>query len=949
MKNKIISALLVVMLIIPTIAFTGCADNTSSGYITPQNTEPLYEFKDDVETLIREDVYTEKKNTFATEEKDETATDVTEAPENNEAATEETTEETPVVAAETEATEATLKETVYKLVEENENYKFYFNEEFLEFALVSKKTGETWYSNPAPSERAAGIPGEMSSQLSLFYLNKTDGSQKTLESYTDCVLISDPENQKNQYYVVNHNGNLRVIYILGLIKPDYVIPTCMEGELAEELADKFKAAGNAVVSSYIRNGVVFTKVTPQTWAKYTPDVKNEYLKIAPLMEDIIKEGKTVYIIKDQTKWNNTRLMRTVEEAFVNIGGMTLEKRNEINEQFGFVSEAPKTFWIPVDYDLTENGLNVTIPNDEIKYDTESLAIATIDLLKYFGSASEKEEGYMFVPDGSGAVINFNNGKTNITSDVRVQLYGLDDGRENLNKPFSNEGAYLPVFGIKRAESAMFAIIESGDTNATIIADIAGKNKNAVDRNRCYSRFKLSEYEEVQFKSAGKTARIYQNEMNTDDISVTYTLLEGEKANYSGMAEYYRNYLISKNVLTKKEFTEIPFNIELIGAYDHETAFMGVPYTETNAITTFAQCKDILKELSEKGINNVSVNYKGWANNGLRNTAFNRAKVLKELGGTEDLSDLLAYAEELGVNLYFETELAFVYDSVMFDGYSEFTDASRLVTREVAYHYQYWDDWNTASENNKASIVSPTLIYDIYAEDNSKSFATKLLEDINELNIKGVSLGSLGYNLPANYKVKDLRDRGEVADTYAAVAEKYSENLNVMTKGTNSYMLPFVDEIFEISNTSSKFILADLSVPFYQMVIHGCIEYSGNPINLYGDTRQAFLQAVEAGAGMYYRWCYAPNDEVQDLWFDGMYSLNYNSWIDEAAEMYKEYNELLKSTANSFITGHENVAENVNKVTYENGISVYVNYGATDYTAADGTVVSAQSFAKGGNN
>ncbi len=988
MKKRIISALLVVMLIIPTIAFTGCADDGGSSYITPTNELPLYEFDANAEPHIRKDVYTEKRSQISTdgadtktEAVDETteatdtttetpevttgATDIaTETPEVTTGATDTATETPEATTGETETTTeptddankaetdnsvVNLKDTIFKFVEENEKYAFYFNDETLEFALIDKVTGTAWYSNPAPAERTAGIPGEMSSQLSLFYLNKEDGSQKTLESYTDCVLISDPENGKTQYYVVNNNGNLRVIYILGLMKPDYVVPTCMEEELALELAQKFKDAGNFTVAGFIENGVVYTKVKPSTWNSFAPDVKEDYLKIAPSMEEVIKEGKTVYIIKDQTKWNNSRLMKTVEEAFVNIGGMTLDQRDEINEKFGFESESAKTFWIPVDYDLTENGLNVSIPSNEIQYDTNSLAIASIDLLKYFGSASEKEDGYMFVPDGSGAIVNFNNGKTNISTDVRVQLYGLDDGRENLQRPFANEGAYLPVFGIKRDSSAMFAIIESGDTNATIIADIAGKNKNAVDRNRCFSRFKMSEYEELQFKSAGKTARIYQDRMNSDNISVTYSLLSNEKANYSGMAEYYRNYLIDKNVISKKDYSEIPFNIELVGAYDHETAFLGVPYTETRAITTFAQCKEIILKLSEAGIKNVSVNYKGWANNGLRNTIFNKAKVINELGGKDGLNDLVSYAEGLGVNVYFETELAFVYDSVMFDGYSEFTDASRLVTREVAYHYQYFDDWNTASAVNMASIVSPTMIYNINAEDNSKSNAMKLLEDINELNIKAISLGSLGYNLPGNYKLNDLKDRGEVARTYAAVAEKYDESLNLMTKGTNSYMLPYVDEIFEISNTSSKFNLADLSVPFYQMVIHGCIEYSGDPINLYGDTRQAFLQAVEAGSGMYYRWCYVPNDKVQELWFEGMYSLSYTSWIDGAIEMYKEYNDLLSSTAGSFITEHENVAENVNKVTYENGTVVYINYNSYDYTAEDGTIVKAESFAKGGNN
>ena len=117
----------------------------------------------------------------------------------------------------------------------------------------------------------------------------------------------------------------------------------------------------------------------------------------------------------------------------------------------------------------------------------------------------------------------------------------------------------------------------------------------------------------------------------------------------------------------------------------------------------------------------------------------------------------------------------------------------------------------------------------------------------------------------------------------------------------------------------------------------------------GDTRTVFLQAVEAGAGMYYRWCYEPNDQVQDLTFEGMYSLNYSSWLDEAIAMYKEYNALLSSTAGEFITAHETVAENVNKVTYGNGVEVYVNYNSYEYTADDGTEVAAKSFAKGGND
>ena len=915
MKKRLIALLLVLVLILPVLSFTGCADKDSETFIMPtfDDAGPAYKFDENVKTHVRADVLTHKVN-------------------------------------ETADTKYELKDTIFKLVDENNLYEFYFCEETLEIALKSKATGEFWYSNPTPSERAAGVNIDMASQINLFFLNKKDGSQKTYYSYQDCINKSNPDENEYQYYITTKDGNLRVIYIIGQVKPQYVIPVCLEGEMAEELAAKFKASKeHRTVASYVTNGSLYAKVTPEVWNGWTVDARQEYLKVAPLMEDFIKDGKTVYIIKDLTKFHNKKLMLKIQSAFVEVAGMTMDERNEINAAFGYEEEPAVNFWMPVDYELTANGLKATIPNDEIKYDTSTLSLVSVDLLKYFGSASKQEEGYMFVPDGSGAIINFNNGKTNITSDIRVQLYGLDDGRETLNKPYANEGAYLPVFGIKRANTAMFAVIESGDTNATIVADIAGKNATSVDRNRCYTSFKLNEYEELQFKNQGKKSKIYQQNMNSADLSILYTILEGDKANYNGMAEYYRNYLIDKNVISKKDYKEVPFNIELVGAYDHDTAFLGVPYKETKAITTFEDCKAILTKLNEAGIKNVSVNYKGWANGGLRNTVFNKVKVLKELGGQKGLADLLAFAEQLGVNLYLETELAFVYNNSLFSGYSELTKASRLVTRNVAYHYQYLDDWNTAASENAASIVSPTVIYDIEAEDNSKSFSMKVLNDLNTLNVKGVSLGSLGYNLPGNYKIKDFSDREKVSKIYTEVAKLFGESMSVMAKGTNYYMLPYVDNIFEISNTSSKFNLADLSIPFYQMVIHGSIQYSGDPINLDGDTRQVFLQAVEAGAGLYYRWCYAPNDEVQDLWFEGMYSLSYKSWLDQAIAMYKEYNDLLASTSGEFMISHEVVDEDVTKVTYANGVYVYVNYNSYDYTAQDGTIVKAESFAKGGAN
>lgn len=51
-------------------------------------------------------------------------------------------------------------------------------------------------------------------------------------------------------------------------------------------------------------------------------------------------------------------------------------------------------------------------------------------MEYFGSADSTEEGYIVVPDGSGALINFNNGKVQLSSEMSIPLYGEDRGKGN---------------------------------------------------------------------------------------------------------------------------------------------------------------------------------------------------------------------------------------------------------------------------------------------------------------------------------------------------------------------------------------------------------------------------------------------------------------------------------------------------------------------------------------
>ena len=78
----------------------------------------------------------------------------------------------------------------------------------------------------------------------------------------------------------------------------------------------------------------------------------------------------------------------------------------------------RVFRIPIEYRLEEDSLVVTVPTEDVVYPLEvespdgelvTMPLAAITVLPYFGAAGENEEGYIFVPDGSGAIMMLNNG------------------------------------------------------------------------------------------------------------------------------------------------------------------------------------------------------------------------------------------------------------------------------------------------------------------------------------------------------------------------------------------------------------------------------------------------------------------------------------------------------------------------------------------------------------
>lgn len=246
----------------------------------------------------------------------------------------------------------------------------------------------------------------------------------------------------------------------------------------------------------------------------------------------------------------------------------------------------------------------------------------------------------------------------------------------------------------------------------------------------------------------------------------------------------------------------------------------------------------------------------------------------------------------------------------------------------------------AKDLSASYVLSPNEINEV---------TTDMLKDLKPLQAGGISLKDMAEQLNSDMNPKKLLDRTQALDTVRKALDQIRQQAgSIVAEGGNGYALPYVTGLTDAPMTSSRFKLEDEEIPFFQLVVHGNISYTGSPYNLstYTDARQYVLKLIEYGASPYFAWFNAPNHVVKETDYNNLYAANYEQWIDLAADIYKEVSQVnLPFTGQSMIT-HETVAEGVYRTTYEGGGYVIVNYN--DFSVeAENHKIEALSYVTGG--
>ncbi len=145
-------------------------------------------------------------------------------------------------------------------------------------------------------------------------------------------------------------------------------------------------------------------------------------------------------------------------------------------------------------------------------------------------------------------------------------------------------------------------------------------------------------------------------------------------------------------------------------------------------------------------------------------------------------------------------------------------------------------------------------------------------------------------------------------------------------------------------SDNKYFIVDENIPLYQMILHGSIDYSGGLINFYDDINRSdlILNLIEYGASPHYIFTRESANEMRYTGLHKYYSTKYDLWKNEAVDIYKEVNEALGRVSGETMINYEILQRGVKKVTYSNGIIIFINNTAEEVNA-DGVKIDAKSY------
>ena len=588
------------------------------------------------------------------------------------------------------------------------------------------------------------------------------------------------------------------------------------------------------------------------------------------------------------------------------------------------------FGMTLEVELTEDGVIASVPDESIVEDGEDYFIGTISVYPYLGhSYLDQKEGYMFIPDGNGALIYLENKEGRFRSGFTGMIYGDDPGFarpstsnllwDDFNIINDANKVFAPVYGMAHTGEgiAYLAVVEKGAERASIIANPNGAN---VDYNRIYARFtQRLVYTQYNSNNSSSAFQTPEGARSHSDLQVHWIFLREENANYCGMANAYRDYLMERGDLTAAADNSYNTRVDFLGT-ERESWVVG---TSAVVMTTVDDIREIYEDLKTQGVTDILTVYKGWQKGGLYNLPISSYKADSKIGGTGDLTSLVKDSAAEGIEIYL------------------YNDALRLNPSESGSVF------NVVKQVNKRRFSESTY-KEVYEEflymipSRTKTLLNQFVKSYTKKGVDQLALAGITDTLYSHYYDNVFYSRYDTAEEYDSILSEVSGKAKLVMEQPFAYLWKYADAFLDMPLYTSNYMYEDESVPFLSIVLKGVMPMYSEYVNFEANKKEFFLKMVETGTFPSFYITKESSSDLVNTNSSDIYSSQYEVYRDTMITYAQELSSINEKVEGAYITGHEIRDNGVTVVTYGNGVKIYLNYG-NDQAQADGYTIEGMSI------
>lgn len=547
-------------------------------------------------------------------------------------------------------------------------------------------------------------------------------------------------------------------------------------------------------------------------------------------------------------------------------------------------------------------------------------------------------GYIFVPDGSGSLIRFQNNNASFSM-YMGDVYGADPAQNayqgnTLSDVIPLKDPVMPVFGVAHGDGQA-AFVAYADSGAEYMQIAVRPEENMTAYNYVYPRFVFNVNYYQVYNKKGDGYFTLMSTPNQFTVDMTYTFLSGDgsdgtpAADYTGMAATYRRHLIEEGILAEQStpVSEVPIRLDFIMS-DVKKGIVG---TDEVVVTDVEGVRNIIDDVTDNlGITNINSGLYGWQQGGETLAKPDSANYYGKIGSNQDFKKLITDFAAKSIDI----SLARDYTMINRDMLNYYSNAVR--------HVNSW-----YLELNKMYLLPvnvPVWLYGYATPKRSAAWFDKQLKRQSGYTLS-MTVGGISNILTSNYNSDGVETTATQAiELYRKTLAEAKEEIKLNLEAPNLYLWQYTDRYLQCPVGTSQYVYETDAVPFLQMVLNGTMEVYAPYANFSFYTQKDILRMIDYNMSPAFILSEEPSHYLSKTPSADFYSTEYDQYQELIKNVYTQINSVLSQVSGYVWTGRVVPVNGVIRNIYEkDGVEkqIIINY-TEDSITIDGTTIAPLS-------